>query len=1660
MNKKYRLIAEKIIAFILVSLVILQTIAGAITYSKADYAGQLGGHKALGSPILNTNFVADDWNKWEMITWGVFLSNFATPMLDDYYSAFNSNSKRGSKGSGYKALQFGSGSDPENAEVLQSLLDSAITFQKNGQLKDIWVKHTEVDGHKGIVDNTHKEGEEEIADDGSYRQASLQDFIFQAKETDGDTFLKVSDLDGKMNLGAKLFGVNFGYKDIYTFDKGKLPTFSVKDVNNRHETVFDYTNSWDVQLLNAWFGRLLAGDLADDFAKELNKMWEEADKIPVYLDCFGNIVVKYQDSNRIMIPAAANQHLTDSPKINLINSLIFNGQMSSVNSKNLMLTGQQATWDSWGWIAGKGDKGGKPDKSGIPAFGSRINRVKPGTVNIYYDLDNIIIQDLLKGGYSEGKADVHYGKKVKALMDTDLETLTGEYTPKIEISNLADTKIDKLDSSIQSAIEQTALASTMISNVTTKNSTALVLNEVMTQKNKIKLLKDPVLVPVQADVGLDKTKVNTAGAARMYPNYLMKVYMGQIDDTISGSLNSKMVTDMLNSSKTVTDFRKKALTGENGSISYLAAGYIANSTDLFKLSLNSPNTLMKIKAPKETKFFKDISTVKHNGKKVIETKYVTGGDEDAVFQRLVKSYPANETMLNISNILGTRDGSDFAQWSTFIYMTYLDWYGIELKKELGKEPIMSHDFNTRIFDDKSDVVNVDITSIADIKTEEDKKKDVLDYTYLMLHPTEGREYRTNIIMSGMSDWVYKNYNNIVFGNASTYYAKNNANLATRNATGFLSIDSYSENMFTKWFMDIYAKIAVTVIAAVILAVLIMGILKSKKMSWFLITIAIAINSILIIPSTGEIVPFVTNKWVQKMFNGNMEYWSIAESVSNINMEKKLIDSINVGNATEEEANIIKGMVKTLNLTYLDRALMLKNDISRKITESSSGNFEAIQTMQSTRWMLPMLMRQFNSNDGTKDYVYIPMGDMYDDMSNLYWLYKPEDAATVQTVNADTGNANVYKGKGKILNNVNGIFPDYQKVDSYENSKWSSMSYYTSDGTTDELRNKDSKDIIHSYSYLLENGYQLLSRKEGFGGSYKGPESYDKYVDNTIANIGAGTYTGLSSELEGIAGAYTRSDRNTVNQKYGYLWATENPGHYFYQNVKDTFQVSDTLGTIVGRLQGTHTVQDDGTEVRKSFMHSYDTGNVRDVADLEGLFRNTVPYLYQMMLATGGTDGTSGLLGDSKIAGYNLYKDNYKSWMYRSNWAVKLVENKAYNSPDTVKDTNGKKYDVANPLMPDEYPTARPMVFSEAQMFEQGLMEDALTLVELKCIEINKKIARKWTTSLNYANTNGMTKEVMMRKMSTDSLIEFNKEFSPSTLLSGSKAMYPNGIDLRAISFDSVMKMLMINITKDVTYIQGDTMKSVVEDSDIFTAMLLLTSAFLCCYIIPLFRNVVLAAIFYLGLFSIVRAIVGNNNSKSKISLGYIISNLLFLVTTLVYYGVFSGLMRITTADEVLTVQSVQVNVGNPVWVFIVIIVISSTYVWAMVKMLNHCFKNFRDMGFEVYSEILRTATSGIADGIDNLTGKVSSWGSGEYSGVSGGGSVSGYGGRSGGTSKVNVSEGNINAEIKNDIEYYNSKDDANYKDYESSNYSYYDEKELDNKEVEVIDREIERGKNM
>lgn len=1692
---KIKLTTKKLVAFIGAVIIILGTVSSMFVYAvnTGNYM-MIGSKDSLGSPLLDTNFTSDQWNRWEMLTWGIYLSNFAFPLIDDYESAFTSGAG-GSNGSGFKALNFGGASDPSNNKTLTGLLNYAIGQQKQAGLKNIYVSFNPLaygevirDGKsvRDTVEDTEEENDEdELSNEDDTdnkqindkapikgRQAKFRDLFIQvpvngADDIKGDASnsmgspaenaswvdtLAVKDrslitalqddlqnvLKGKI-AESDTFGhivYNDGYKAIVP-QYGMLPEFKIA-TSSGYETIWDLGDGWDLQMLTAWLGRVSKTDVGDDFNKNFQKLYDENPEIK--LDCFGNIVIGKSSlgKNLMVLPSACNQHLTSSPKYNLVTSLLFNGYGTNVTADDLV-SYVSAEYDT-GWNAlltekmfrtGRGYVGGTS-----PISNDDFGSLPKGQVVFLYDTDTIrYAEEYLK------KKSLPAGEMVKSLFDLDANKKLGnKYGFKIEVVGMDSLRAGDGESQSEKALRDLGRACESLSSTLMMNTNVSLLSTIKTRAGDLNLFGDAVVISPNMQSGKENaSKFRNSYIVRQYSNYLYQSYNSKNGITIAGlpvTINKDYISSELMKLTKPSDIAEWAYFNikDKYRINPIFSSFVSKNPQFYNTKGMSVAEIASLEGS-SVRFGPNGGGLEFTERLKDQSWFTNNFTFEAMneqFKRMIKVYPTSSVMSSVSNILGLRDGTEFSVFSTNIYMTYLDWYGITSGIK-GANGDSSHEFNTKIFDAASDFLNIKIDDIIDTPSKEDMKKDILNYTYMILHPTKGREYRSDMIKTGISDWIYDTYQTIVYGKSMDSYSGINSNLSTRNATGFLNIDSYSENFMTGWFMKIYSTAAIYILGVMLIAIILVGIIKGRKFTWYILAFAITMNCVLITPSMGEVTPYVANNTIQNMFSNKMTFWGITEAVENAQMEADYVNKTAYSNRymqnlTKEEMAQVVELVKTFNVVYLDRALMVKTDISKKITEAQLKDYASLQSLQSARWMLPMVMRQFTANDTSADYVFIPLGDIYDNLSNMYWYYNPLDSQYVDTVNAKKDVANdsgtkIIPSVGKALSTEerSSYFADYKDVSfaaqsSLDNTNLSlgNEKYNSSPGWHSISRSKDNSSLPHTYFYLLD-GINLPTRGVYTDGKF------DSYVKDAIQNTTLiEAFKTSSMSLETTAGSYNPFDRSTLHQSYGYLWTTENPYHYFYQVIKDTFDPDITLGRLVGELQGSYKSSELlGIETRNSFMHYQDTGKIRDILDAEELFTNVIPYIYQMQIVAGGFNGKSGVLGSEKITDYDLYKNNNKSWLYRSNWVTKLMES-SYSNSTTVTDKEGKKYKIQNPLLPDCYPDERQMVFSEAEMYARGLNESNLNLVELKILEVNKQVEKSWTKMLNYISQPGMTKEVAMRHMATEAIISFNREFSPDNLLNKSLALYPNGLDLRSISFDSVMKMLMLNTTKDSSYIYGDTMKLVVEESDIFTSMLLLISAFLCAYIIPLGRNVVLGLIFFLGFVAMLYSLLADGKTKAKVSCGYLVSNIIFLAMTLGYYSIFSTLMAITSTDDVITVQSVQINAGNPVWVFIIIIIASGTYIYGIGKMINFCFKHYRDMGFEVYASVASTVTNNVSESLYNLGDKISNQTNSSLSGR--------YMSKSASKNSVPVTVESGNVETK-----YKDTDKPKTKDYEDAN---------------------------
>ena len=455
----------------------------------------------------------------------------------------------------------------------------------------------------------------------------------------------------------------------------------------------------------------------------------------------------------------------------------------------------------------------------------------------------------------------------------------------------------------------------------------------------------------------------------------------------------------------------------------------------------------------------------------------------------------------------------------------------------------------------------------------------------------------------------------------------------------------------------------------------------------------------------------------------------------------------------------------------------------------------------------------------------------------------------------------------------------------------------------------------------------------------------------------------------------------------------------------------------------------------------------------------------MTLASGGTgDGADGFFTDEDLIGqeYQVYEGNLKSWLFRSNWAIKIVENPTYNKEQTIRDAEGNKYKITQTWDPSAYPAERPMVFSRAQQILQGLDDSDLTTFELKCIQANEEVCDEWTKLINYLNLDDMTPEVMYREMALVALLKFNQVFSPQTFTGSNYVLYPYTMDIRYISFDSIMRMLMLNVSKNTQYIYNDTMQTVIKDSDVFTAVLLLLAALLCSGVIPFLRDILMAFVFYLGFIQLIRAIFRQSKVKIQIQTGIVICNLAIQLMTTVYYWTFQAMMGVTTYDAVLDLGQAAITTGTPLWCFLFVIIVSIVYIVVLIKTGIFIWRNKDDMGFEAFAEMARNATEKFNNFAESVGSKIQNFFGGDESTQSSARSKDMSGSGEGTSQPVTNNNNTENVQIVGDSQKRKQDDDEDVKEYDQSNYQ-FNNGEVENKDFDdskQIDAEIDKGKEM
>ena len=1498
-------IGKRITYSLLVICMAISMVWNSMPSAIAASSSTLGTPEALGSPLLNGNFSSESWDKWEMVVYGIYLSNFCIPLVDSYESALTTNASYGSQGSGLAALKIGSGNSSDSNSIIEELTTQAIDFQVQTSATQLYVAYTKIENGE-LGDKTDPNN------DGTIRVARFSDLFLlteKPEDSEGDGTEEKSWANSVhtnvFKSATSAFGGDYVLNEV---DNANLPTFYIKS-GDKYIEVFDYTNAWDIQVIGSMVNRALESGYKNEFYDNYAKMYSSDkygnDGVSLGFDSFGNIVSNIDGKNIVVIPASANQHLTESKQINLLNSWIVNGSLRSVTGE-IVKNGKQAlskdehkfNWSFTGFFNDCNYSGG-----GISAFGFKDQSLikdhtgeqEDGTVVIFKDSDSL---------YKQGKTDAN--SLIGIMENESLLPL------KVEMVSAESLECDG-DTVGNYAMKNTVVLSSTLCNQVDTNQTVGMDSILFPSGSSADIFTDTVIVANQSSVDADDT--SKASITRQIYNFMYSVYKNGVIETTAGKIDKETIVQMLKDVDSESELRD-----------------VCEKVWIYYKAYNSE--------------MKDVEY--EPGNKF--SNYM--GDRFTIVQ-----IPSNE-LSEVARLFSGEDG-DFSTYAAYVYVTYLRFYGINSSSVLGEAGGNTTKLNKELFNNSA-AKDFSVDNMSGIVSQEQKEEEVLNLSYLMLSDSdEGKEYRNSISKSNLTSFINNQYEAIVSGTSDG--SSNNIGKA-----GFLTIQSLEENPFTSFIIEKYSDIVIVVLTVVVIAIIIAGLLMSKKMAWYFITTVVYVNLVLILPSIGNISSTISNRINNELFKNKTTFWAISQQIE----DREEIDKVKDSDEMKLMSELLDGIV----LTSSDRTLMLKKDISSKVTTKLSSDYKEAIQLYSTRWIIPIVMQQITAEgEDVNNYTYVSMINTMDDASNVYMYFNEDYKDSIDMLSSDTVTSDEVSDI-KVNNRRNKYYEDYYDTSNMTNHNgvnYRHIGYYES----------NYNEMSHTYFYLLKAyGHEstpLCISSDGIV-DYTNVDSYDKYIEKaSVSNIQAWETT--AEHIQNVSDEYVRNDLETVDNSFGYLLNTESVYNYMYQTVEDSFPSTESLGSLIGKIQGQYKDDSNGEAQRDNFMYatstnSLYTGDTRDILDLQEFFTNCLPYTYKMWVSAGGFDGKSGVLGDSKIGEHTYYEGSNQSWVFRSNWAIKLMENSDLNSSSTVRDNAGNTYTVDNMLMPECYPSNRPMVFSRAQQNAYGLDDSDLSYVELKCVKVNEDTAIQWSSLLNYAGTQNITKEIILRQMAMEATTAFNNGFTTQTIVSNRYDLNPQTLDLRSLSFDSIMKMIILNITKDSSYIYGNTAEALISKVDIITSAILLITAMICTYIIPLIRNIMAVVILVLSMYAAIKSLVSDNRFKSKVIAGALLTQVEITLVNIAYYSIFSLFISLTGDDELLSVDRVNASIssGNPVWALAIILVISIIYIAVMCIMIWNFIQNRNDMGFERYFAIMSSIGSKMSNKIESAVNSLSS----------------------------------------------------------------------------------------
>lgn len=559
-----------------------------------------------------------------------------------------------------------------------------------------------------------------------------------------------------------------------------------------------------------------------------------------------------------------------------------------------------------------------------------------------------------------------------------------------------------------------------------------------------------------------------------------------------------------------------------------------------------------------------------------------------------------------------------------------------------------------------------------------------------------------------------------------------------------------------------------------------------------------------------------------------------------------------------------------------------------------------------KWLFSGYFQQESySSDSLATYVYRPYSDLCLTALSMWenGLYASEDdyiSCFSEMVGSDKKNAlSAIFSSGFSTSDISDIKPDdfaYYDISALQpiernipdTDSETAFSYidveqlkclsYFSTALSQKVSNSSiNNDYLNNYYTLWnKNAYKAnISDDKATAILFDSPEIFDAIyfseVKDTLDNSTIG-YGGLSDE-----------DVWTGNS-LAFMLYSESPFYYFYNVFKNSYS-DDFSGYISsvssesseeglvdasGIFRPGSTAYDDTSHRVYGYEDSQTTGltgfskllisddffyanpnskyagKLKDFMGLEDLFCLIIPYLrngndYAREWVSVFGNQFDFYAAENSVE--QIHTTNLEQvWALYSPWVDALAESWAHPAEVKLGDT---RYDISDALNPYSYVMSgsqridRFMAFGEADIAAKGY-GSKLTSVE-KHID---NVLQKTYTDLRYlVNYSGFDNEVLISMAAMLATFNFNEEFTKVGL--NTVEMYPTGFELQNFSYDSYLRLILLNATGQDFLANSGTVsiyKTVMEQSGTLVGLFIVLLDIFCVWVLPAMKFVFVVAI--------------------------------------------------------------------------------------------------------------------------------------------------------------------------------------------------------------------------